>query len=135
MKTMYHIDSAKNLIAAKRSGPVRMTEALDLIGTVMGDDKFRKGMNLVYDLTEAVGDWSLSDIDHFRSYVDKIGGRFGSAKWAFVASDGAIDATVRILILLHNANRRKIIMRLFRTKYDAVKWVTNGEDGHAAPQL
>jgi hypothetical protein len=132
MKTSYHIDTTMNLIAAKRSGPVRMMETLDLIGAIMADDKFRKGMGLAYDLTEAEGDWSLSEIDHLRSYVNRIGGRYGSAKWAFVAKEGPIEATIRILILLYNTGRKTITMRLFRAKYDAVKWITAAEDGRPA---
>ncbi|MDD4052840.1 MAG: hypothetical protein PHR28_13205 [candidate division Zixibacteria bacterium] len=129
MKTLYHIDPSINLIAAKRSGAVRVTETMDLIRTILSDGKFRKGMGLMYDLTEAEGDWSMSDIDRFRSYVNNVSGRFGASKWAFILKDGTMESSMRILILLHNTGSGDIAIRLFRNKFEALRWMNSPDDG------
>jgi hypothetical protein len=129
MKAIYYIDPTLNIVSAARYGTVTVGETIDLIGTILADGRFRQGMSLVYDLTESESDWSLSEIDRLRTFIEKVGRRFGAGRWAFISKGGATEATVRILILLHSSGRAKIAMGLFRTKFEALKWVNTPDDG------
>jgi hypothetical protein len=123
----YYFDNAKNLVVVKKVGPVTVAEDIEFINKVLADPKFRKGMSSTSDLTEAVYDWSMQDIDKFRSYVSSILDRLGKCKWALISKGGITTTNARLFILLHDVNVENLKIKLFSNNFDAIKWLSSSE--------
>ena len=124
MPSSYIIDEEVNVVHVKYSGTITVSEQMAIINAVLADPKFRAGMDSVSDLTEAIYNWNLNDIDLFRAYVDTITTATGKCKWALVSQGGITGATAKTFMILHEIYADLIMVRLFSNRDDALKWIS-----------
>ncbi len=125
MISSYHIDEANGLIVVKMIGPITVADQIAFVDKVVADPKYQKGMNSISDLTEAVFDWGLAEIDQFRSYVYSISENIGPCKWALISRGGITLISAKLFIVLHNIRFERVKIKLFSGKFDAIKWLEN----------
>ncbi len=124
MEYSYYFDEAKRLIHIKKTGTSTVDEDMTMIKTIMADPKFRKGMSSISDLTDAVYEWGLQDVDRFRAFVYSIADQAGSCKWGLVSNGGITQSAAKMFIVLYDIHSDKIQIKLFSNKFDAIKWVS-----------
>ncbi len=127
MESSYYFDKVKDLIVVEKSGTATVSEEIDLIRKIMGDPEFHRGMNVISDLSNTTYDWNLQDLDTFRSFVYSIPKNEKASKWALIAGKGVTQATVKIFIQLHDIKTPAIKIRLFGSKFEAIKWLNSAE--------
>jgi hypothetical protein len=116
-----------NLLVAKRSGPITVSEEIALVKEALSDPGYKAGMNVLCDMTEAEYDWSLEDIDRYRNFVRSHLGTLGTSKWALLTKGGATHASGKLYILLHGLRPGTLQVRLFPNRFDAIKWLGSAD--------
>jgi methyl coenzyme M reductase alpha subunit len=119
----YEIHQARNLIRVVYSGNIGVEQEIDFIEEILADPRFRPGMDSISDLTRGVFDWDVKDIEHFQSYVNSLGERFGASRWALVSNHGITHANATMFAILQEIYGDSISVRLFTNEHDAVDWL------------
>lgn len=127
MKSTFHIDSTQNLVVVRMAGPISVEQETEFIEAVVADPKFKVGMNSITDLTEAEYDWSMQDIDAFRSWVRTHEKRLGPCKWALLSNGGVTLSNAKLFIVLHEIHPNGIRVKLFTNRFDAIKWLGSAD--------
>jgi hypothetical protein len=123
MGITYTIDTVNNMVNKHNVGHISVEEEIAFLENVFADPQYKRGMNAICDLTEGLIDWSLTDLDRFRAFIDNRKHVLGNCKWALLATGGITHLTARIFILLHEAFSDSIQIRLFGSKDEAVTWL------------
>ncbi len=123
MKFSYYFDKSRNLIVVEKSGPVSVDEDIDLIAKIRADANYQKGMNSIIDMTSAVYDWGMKDIDRFRMHVHEMAREMGPTKWALVSNGGVTLSNAKLYIMLHEVRPTNLNLKLFTARFDAIKWL------------
>ena len=84
MSIEYVIDSADSTVRSTHVGQIPVEEEIAFLETVLSDSQFQRGMHALCNLSEATIDWSLNDLDRFRSFVENRKNVMGSCKWALL---------------------------------------------------
>ena len=135
MSIEYVIDSADSTVRSTHVGQIPVEEEIAFLETVLSDSQFQRGMHALCNLSEATIDWSLNDLDRFRSFVENRKNVMGNCKWALLSTGGITHLTARIFILLYEAFSDSIQIKLFGTKEEAEAWLfetTSREVSHIA---
>ena len=127
MKSTFHIDTPKNLITVQMLGPITVADEIVFIDTVVADPKFKIGMNTIADMTEAEYDWTMQDIDQFRSWVRSNEKRLGPCKWALLSNGGVTLSNAKLFVVLHEIHPNNIQIKLFTNRFDAIKWLKGAD--------
>ena len=123
MGCTYSIDTERNFIEVKFFGTMSVAEKIAHDEKILDDPRFRPNMDAVCDLREVLFDWQMQDIDRLRSFVQKVRGRIGAARWAIVVNGGPTDFTAKVFTLLHLAYDKSIVIELFKTPEAATAWL------------
>lgn len=123
MSGTYEIDSEENLIRIHSSGIISVEDKIRQDEMIMADPKYKKSMNVICDLSEATYDWSMPDIDKFRSFVKRHKASFGKSKWAVIASGGATEHAAKIFSVLQTAYDNVVNVQVFNNRDKALKWL------------
>ena len=123
MKSQYSIDVEHALIHKRHIGVITVEEEIELVDTVLSDPTYRKGMNSLCDFSEASVNWSLDDLDRYRSYVTRIKKVTGKCKWAIIFPSGKDNSTARMFVALHEAFQDTISVKLFNDATEAMDWL------------
>lgn len=123
MAYSYVIDVENNLIRKTHFGVITVDEEIAALDNILSDPDCRKGMNTVCDFTEAIVEWSLSEIDQFRAYIGKIKRNVGNCKWAIVFPGGKSAATAKMFVAMHKAMEDTIEVELFKNPEAALSWI------------
>ncbi len=119
----YEIDQARNLIRVVYSGNIGVEQEIEFIEEILADPRFRPNMDSISDLTRGNFDWDVKEIEHFQSYVNTIGERFGASRWALVSSHGITHANATMFAILQEIYGDSISVRLFTNEHDAMDWL------------
>ncbi len=123
MPGSYKIDTKQNLILIHSTGVVTVDDKIKQDEANVADSKFKKNVNVMCDLSGAVYDWNLKEIDKFRSFVRRIGPRIGRSKWAVNASSGATERTAKIFSVLQDGHDNIVKVKLFNDRDKAMDWL------------
>lgn len=132
MAISYTIDTVRGIVQKHNAGQISVEEEIAFLEKVFADPNYRRGMNAICDLTEGVIDWSLTDLDRFRTFIENRKGVIGECKWALLATGGITHLTARIFILLHEAFSDTIEVKLFGTREEAETWLAEANLGKLA---
>ena len=127
MKSNYYIDEARNLVVLEKVGKISVEEDIAQHKLIVADPKYRKGMNSLIDMTKAVYDWGLQDMDRFRTYINAVAKQIGNRKWALVSDGGITQANAKLFVVLHDLQPHGLTIKLFPNKFDAIKWLGNSD--------
>jgi len=123
MPGTYKIDTKQNLISIHSTGVVTVEDKIAQDEAIVANSKFKKNMNVICDLSGAVYDWSLEEIDKFRSFVRRIGPRIGKSKWAVIAAGGATEHTAKIFSVLQESHDNIVKVKVFNDRQKAMNWI------------
>ncbi len=123
MSGTYEIDSKDNLVRIHSSGIISVEDKIQQDEMIMADPQYKKNMNVICDLSEATYDWSMPDIDKFRSFVKRHKESFGKSKWAVIASGGATEHAAKIFSVLQTAYDNVVNVQVFNNRDKALKWL------------
>lgn len=127
MKFSYYFDKTRNLIVVEKQGPVTVDEDIESIAKIRADANYRPGMNSIIDLTGAVYDWGMKDIDRFRMHVHEMAKEMGPTKWALVSNNGVTLSNAKLYVMLHEVRPSNLNLRLFTARFDAIKWLESND--------
>lgn len=133
MSCTYKIDTAHNMVRKIHVGHISVEEEIAFLETVFSDPLFQRGMHALCDLSEAIVDWNLNDLDRFRTFVENRKNQLGNCKWALLSMGGITHLTARIFILLHEAFSDTIQIKLFGNKADAEAWLASTTSDQRSP--
>lgn len=125
MKSTFHIDTSKNMVVVQMRGKVTVADEIAFVDKVVIDPKFKIGMHTIADLTEAEYDWSMQDIDQFRTWVRANEKRLGPCKWAILSDGGVTLSNAKLFIVLHEIHPTIVKVKLFTNRFDAIKWLNS----------
>jgi hypothetical protein len=123
VKFSYSIDEKSSIMRVKFSGELTVDEVMTFQKQLVADPRFRPGMAVLTDLSDAIFDWSLADLDKYRARVAQVKDVVGDAKWALVAAGGVTHVTARMFSVLHEAFQEFLSVRLFNTEQEALNWI------------
>ncbi len=123
MPGAYKIDQKENLVTIRSTGIVTVDEKIAQDEAIIADPCYRSNMNIICDLSDATYDWSLADIDKFRSYLRRISGHAEKSKWAVVASSGKSEHTAKIFSVLLESSDSVIKVKVMRNREKALEWL------------
>ena len=127
MKSSYYFDKSRNLIVIEKTGTVSVDEDIALITQIRADAKYSPGMNSIIDLTTAIYDWGMKDIDRFRLHVHEMAKEMGPTKWALVSNGGVTLSNAKLYVMLHEVRPSNLNLKLFTARFDAIKWLESGD--------
>lgn len=119
----YTFDTERNLVICTYSGRTTVEDTIACINEVLDDARYQPGMNAMSEYLDASGEWTLTDLDKFRTYIANVKKRTGKSRWAVVIPEGKNTATARIVVAIHNALDNTIEIQLFRDRDAAVGWL------------
>ncbi len=123
MPGTYKIDQKQNLITIHSTGVVTADDKIAQDKAIVADPKFKMNMNIICDLSAAIYDWDLKEMDKFRSFVRRIGPRIGKSKWAVIASGGATEHTAKIFSVLQESHDNVVKVKVFNDRQKAMNWI------------
>ena len=123
MPGTYEIDQKHNLIKTRSNGVVTVDDKITQDEAIIADPKFKMNMDVICDLTGAVYEWDLKEIDKFRSYVRRIGSLIGKSKWAVIAAGGATEHSAKIFSVLQESRDNNVKVKVFSDHKKAMDWL------------
>ncbi len=123
MGCSYEIDLLQNLISSHFKGNVTVAQLIAHDEKILADPKFKKKMNSLCDITAAVFNWGLQDIDQYRNHVMRTQNLIGLSKWAVISAGGVTEHTAKIFSALHGASDVVIEMKVFNDRAKAMDWL------------
>ncbi len=123
MSCFYKIDHLQNLISSNFKGNVTVAQLIAHDEKILADPKFQKEMNSLCDITTAMFNWTLQDIDRYRNHVMRTQNLIGLSKWAVISAGGVTEHTAKIFSALHGASDDVIEMKVFNDRTKAMDWL------------
>ena len=127
MKSSYYIDEERSLVVLEKRGKITVDEDIAQHKIILADPRFHKGMNALIDMTKADYEWGLQDMDKFRTYINAVAKQIGTRRWALVSDGGITQANAKLFVVLHDIQPHGLTIKLFASKFDAIKWLGNGD--------
>ncbi len=127
MKSSFYFDKTRNLIVIEKNGPVSVDEDIALISKIRADANYQPGMNSIIDMSTAVYDWGMKDIDRFRMHVHEMAKEMGPTKWALVSNGGVTLSNAKLYVMLHEVRPSNLNLKLFTARFDAIKWLESDD--------
>jgi hypothetical protein len=127
MKSSFYFDKSRNLIVVEKTGTVSVDEDIALITKIRADASYRPGMNSIIDMTTAIYDWGMKDIDRFRLHVHEMAKEMGPTKWALVSNGGVTLSNAKLYVMLHEVRPSNLNLKLFTARFDAIKWLESDD--------
>ncbi|MDF1545593.1 MAG: hypothetical protein P1R58_10885, partial [bacterium] len=118
----YEIDRQNHRVYKIHSGSVALEDELLVLTRLFTDPEFEIGMDIVCDISDGEIDWTLKDIDKFRSFLNANSGMSVKSKWAVVTSGGVTSHNARLFIKLNESLGSQLIMRVFESREKALEW-------------
>src|SRR5574341_1759383 len=123
MPSTYKIDQNLNLITFHSVGKVTVDEEIAQVEAIIADPKFKKDMNVIGDLSDALYDWSLNEIDQYRRFVKSVGPQIGKCKWAVIVSAGATQHAAKLFSALQESHDKVVKVKVFNDTKTALSWL------------
>lgn len=119
----YEIDTEKNLVRNRWTGPIPLDQFISQSRRVTDDPDFERGMNTLSDCREA--DWSAeSDSAHeFVWHTEILERTRGAAKWAVLVRDAEMAESVETFDMVLKQRGIKIEARAFVSEAEALAWL------------
>ncbi len=127
MASSYTIDLERKMVFKTHMGVVTEPEEVDLLNSVLSDPTYRKGMDFYCDLTRAVVDWNLEEIEHFQRFVSKLVHLTGRCRWAVIFSPNADLRSAEKFVELHSGFGDTIEVKIFTNRDEGMAWLKSEE--------
>lgn len=127
MSSSYTIDLERGMVFKTHLGVVTEQEEVEILNAVLSDPTYRKGMDFFCDLTRAMVNWNLEEIEHFQRFVSKLVHLTGTCRWAVIFSPEADLQTAEKFVELHAGFANTIEVKIFTNRDEGMAWLKNEE--------
>lgn len=127
MSSSYTIDLERGMVFKTHLGVVTEKEEVDILNSVLSDPTYRKGMDFYCDLTRAVVNWNLEEIQDFQRFVSKLVHLTGKCRWAVIFAPNADLRSAEKFVELHAGFEDIIEVKIFTNRDEGMAWLKNEE--------
>ena len=118
---VYEIDEQRNLVRLSFVGRIVMEDFVAYMHRLLSDERFRKGLNTLFDMTGVELDIQSNEVWELSRFVESIQDRRGPCRWAVVASDDTHFGLARMFQMIGSGTL--IRTEVFRNESDAMEWL------------
>jgi len=125
MNTNVKVDFSQPFAKIALLGKLDVKDIIRTLKDLIEHAEHEKGMNLLFDFSEAYLDADYYELDRLRNYISAIYDFLGECKCAFVTHNNPSKVVLKLLSIMCEAYHLGFHAQIFEDRISALNWLKN----------